>query len=1568
MVRVTEELALSPEHVALYHAADPLLGQLPVLIFHGPSTTANYTLNSSRVQVHVFTPAGFQSFPRITISPSSPFYSVVNHLPREFQGDEVYRGLAFGLFRYFKELPENVKTHLKAAYPPKGKRPGSAPVLFSEQHAADLVKEMVKSENTNDVVATLDEALQTQHVSNVDIDFILPPGSIVPPQPSELEELPDDEDDIIDPTLRQYGAYTPLIKLFGEPVFLPTSKLRRAPSKPTPLNRNKTFTKDQKIELRMKMGELVDTEERYVLKVQELVKTVANDFRNNAKKRSVESLSPSEEELEKLFPKSSDGILQVNSAFVEELRKIMDETEEDAVKDMETPTMNLTSSSKAGNPARTKDPLGALAMAKLFLEWFPKFTQCYQDYIKASQHFPTLLNSFLDQQSSFRQRVSQAGEQTIRSLLIEPVQRLPRYSLLIDQIIASLPITHPALQPMLKARDIITNICSMDDPLPDKPHITNRLRNMVESWPADLEPQGRLILAADFLELSPPYQATVDSDDAGIFLLFSDCIAMLRKSGDNNMTGRDLLREIDKPSAAELLISMTNAAGGPGVYEFIFTGWHHLADVRFTESADGHLVWMTSSAEMKGMHPGEHKVPKAITSRCFLLQEAFEGKAAKWSEDVVKARVEARFSETEREDPRWTLRSVRMPENNLGLHAAIFQEGADQLIEGRREPAFIRVVVDHEKGTKGAPVGHYGVEVVINVASKNMKRISLLTVGLNGKQYQDDVALEDFLPTMSRRSKLVLPFPLLFFVFSLPILTPLLVMQLLSIQFNVSNRSLTAPMVSYHSKMLRTLCLSNRAEKTRSFLAASPVKLFTSLWSGGSNNASETTLSEAKHQHQASLHRADSHHSMYGSIRGKNSGNRPMEEVMPENPLVRLEQTFEAFTTALQYRKGSIHGRTLLHRAAADELLVNDLYNRLIENPFEVEVANDVGTEVVFTAFENFLHIAWAEQIGPVTTIKMLDTLQERANKRVPGEFADFVNFLFKELAPQNRRAFTALIKLLADLLDGCSNDSDRGALTLAFSEMLVTDGSAANYINLLDRLVDDCDRIFGEPTYAGFSLADLALIESFQARSSGGGGGISGSGNKSHQGSVTSNTSSLRRKFGFDMLLRQNSKEERTTSVWRSLGKHRNPATGESASMSRATMQQALRQRSIDDNNLQKRFTLGRPGSGDRPHVANAFEELTRPPSAHRAEFPLDTIGEPAYEPPTPGSPRRHNKRRSSLSDLKSLLETASIEEEREAEERENAVQPLQTTKETSEKVNASPKNPPPSKIPISPNSSQLIRSPRQKENIANTEIYNSIRGMRAGSPIKEIQAKLEMAMRGESPSRQDPPPYRRPKPTHSKTLSTSNIPTLLPPKPIRPGSSSGESPSRTSGSPTRTPAQKLRLQSPQKLRERLQTEKTAVGEADAMLQSELFKIGEEMARVNSGSLSDSQTVNLQRLASSVASLEDRMPGVMQDLRDKQDELQRDVEITLKTTESKMRSIDQLHKEAVAENELLYERFNTELAKIVKALKGKGKEDKEELIVRLKTQGEELAKMKKENARLKREMISLRAALKGTE
>ncbi|RXG43942.1 hypothetical protein VDGE_09901 [Verticillium dahliae] len=1516
MVRVTDEPALSAEHVTLYHATDPLLGHLPVLIFHGPSTTANYTLNSSRVQIHVYSPAGLQCFPRLTISPSSPFYSVVNYLPREWQGDEIYRGLAFGLFKYFTELPEVVKNHLKHTYPTtRGRRPGSGPALFGEQHAADLAANMIQSENTAEVIATLQTALQTQHLSNVDIDFVLPPGAIVPLRPEDLEDVPDDDDDILDPTLRQYGGYTPLVKLFGEPVFLPTARLRRAPSKPTALNRSKSFTRDQKVDLRMKLGELIDTEERYVMKLNELVKHIADDFRQSAKSRVRGSLSPSEEELEKLFPRSADRILQINSAFMQELRNVMNDTEDEAVRDMETTTTALMGS-KLGASAKAKDPSGALAVARIFLEWFPKFTDCYQEYIRASQHFPTLLNSFLDQQSSFRQRVTQTGEQAVRSILIEPVQRLPRYSLLIDQIVSCLPMTHPALQPMLKARDIITNICSMDEPLPDKPHVTNRLRNMVESWPLDLQPQGRLILAADFVEVPAPFNSVDQyeaADRSGMFLLFADCVVILKKLGPNIVTGRDLLREIDKPSAAGLLVSMTNAAGGPGSYELAFTGWHNLSDVRFTESADGTLVWMTSTQEMKGAHAGEWVTGTAVTSRCFQLQETHEAKAFKWTEDIVKARVEGRFSEGEREDPTWTLRCSRLPDNNLGIFAAVFQEGADQLIEGRREPAPIRIVVDHEKGTKGAPIGHYGVEVTVNVHSGDMRRVNMQTAGLNGKQFADDVALEDFLPTLSRR-----------------------IIQLLSIQHNTSNMRLTPALVSYYTKALKGLQLTTRAEKTRSFLASSPVKgLLSTIWGGSSNAGADQGAASPKHARvpvtnvfPPPISRANSEtNSIFGSARSRDGVRIAMDESKPENPLVRLEQTFTGYVASLQARKGSIVGRMLLNRGAVDELAVNDLYNRLIESPFDLDASAELSADSIFVAFEKFLNIAWREQMGPIMTIQALDTLQERMNKQVPGNFADFVNYMFGDMAPQNRRAFTALIKLLADLLEGCSNDSDRGAITVAFAELLVVDGTAHNYINLLDRLVEDCDRIFEDTSFGANLHPGGSAYESMNSTTRS---------TKSHTGSLTSNTSSIRRKFGLDSLLRQNSKNEDRPSVWRTLSKHtRNPATGDvsqTASLSRAT---ASRTRSIDMG-YPGPNKLKRPNSRDRPPLAGAFDDLQRPGSSHKLESRLETIGEPDHEAAAHKTPKK--KRRSSLSDLRSLMAAASLGDPAE----DTSILPLSINKQISEKFNSTPraKSPTPSRIPVSPNT-QSLRVPRpQKENLSLADIFQ---------PSPSTAGTEKRPTRGH----------------HSKNFSTSQIPTL---KPARSGlGSGGESPTRPSLSPTKTGSSgRLRLQSPQKLRERLQTEKQAVDEVDASLKSELSKIAEEMSRVNNGLGDRTGTVDLRRLTQSVTALEERVPTMLGELNERHAAIQRDMESTLKASEAKVKAIDQLYREATAENELLYEKFNSELGKIVKALRGKGREDKEELVSKLREQSEESAKTKRENARLRREVISLRTALKG--
>ncbi|KAL2890334.1 hypothetical protein HOO65_020876 [Ceratocystis lukuohia] len=1576
MVRVTDDIVLPSESVTLYHSCDPLLGEHPVLVFHGPSTTANYTHNSSRVQVHVFSAAGFQSFHRLTISPNSPFYTVVDYLPREFQGDEVYRGLAFGLFKYFSELPESVKLYLRNRYAnTRLKLPGPPPVLFGEQHAADLAKELVQSNNTVDVVKSLQTALQTQHISNVDLDFVLPPGSIVPLQAEDYEDYTDDEDDILDPSLRQYGGYTPLVRLLGESVFLPTSRLRRAPSKPTSLNRGKAFSKDQKFDLRMKLCELVDTEQRYVKKVNELVNSIAADFRKAAQAKTPESQSPTVEEVDKLFPESLDTILNLNTAFMHELRKVMDDSEEEAQKDMEHTSATMIGS-KLGASTRSKDPSGALAVARLFLEWFPKFTESYQDYIRASQNFPQMINGFMEKQSTFKNRVGQAGEQTIRSSLIEPVQRLPRYSLLIDQIVACLPITHPALQPMLRARDIITNICSMDDPLPDKPYVANRLRNMVEAWPESLVPQGRIIMAADFIEIPAPVTtARIGlSDMSGMFLVFADCVVLVKKQ-THNITGRDFLRELDKPSAAGLMVSMTNAAGGTAEYDLLFMGWHDLADVRFTESDDGQLVWMTSVKDMKRTHVNELSLDLTPTSRCFRLQETFEGKANRWTEDIAKARVEGRFAEAEREDPRWTLRSIRMPDSNLGLFAAVFQEGADYLVEGRKEPAPIRVVIDHERGTKGAPIGHYGVDIVVNVGAGDLRRLSINAVGLGGKAFHDEVALEDFLPTLSRR-----------------------IIQLMSSQLNVWNPNLVPALVSYYTKTVKGLNLTGTREKSRSFLATSPVKLLSNIWNGTLSSAPDQVQQSSKHSRTPvsavfpsqgapslqprELQRSGSQHSIFGSIRGRD--RVPLDDAKPENPLVRLEGTFTGYVAALQQRKGNILGRAVMNRGSVDELAVNDLYNRLIEAPFDFEYSSDLGADVILVAFEKFLRIAWTEQMGPIMTMNALDKLQARLNRRVPGDFADFVNYLFGDMAPQNRRAFTSLIKLLADLLDGCGNDSDRGALTLAFAEILVPQDDAANYMNLLDRLVEDCDRIFDESGNIGAGGAQNALLA--LANANGYLDTINGSGTmrgiKSHSGSLTSNTSSLRRKFGFDTLLRQNSKDSTHSdkSIWRSFSKHGKSATD--ISQSNSTSSRGSRTRSVDLSNMGQ-TRARRPLSRDRPPVAGAFEEYSyvssRPPSSHRMEPPpqLETIGEPVGVYGTAGgTKKKRTKRRSSLSDLRSLMATTSLDDDSET----SVVSPPQpipqiTTSQTTSAIKHTMVTIPPerfatirahspSRIPVSPASGaaihqSMIRPPRMKENIATSDIFQPPSAGGSSKGATPITASP-------SPTISDFNVMKEPRereegsklPQRIQTKGLSNIPTLKPRENLRPNS------------PTRGTGQRLRLQSPQRLRERLQSEKQAAAEVDASLKSELSKITEDMARVGNSAVGGGRhnTPEFRRLAAAVRNLEEQIPTAIHEVSGRHESLQRDMEMTMKAHEAKVVEIDTLYQKTALENKALYDRFNTELVKIVKAVKGKGREDKEELLGMMTQQGEEVAKLRKDNLKLKRELASLRAAVKGLD
>ncbi|KAF2834410.1 hypothetical protein M501DRAFT_1001171 [Patellaria atrata CBS 101060] len=1520
--------ALSSKVLSLFHAKDDLLSNCPVLAFYGPSATATAAASSSRIQVHIFSCAGLHSYPRLTIAPSSPLYAAVNCLPREEQGDEICRGLAFSLYKYFSELPVVVRETWDNQSNSMGKLP-SALKLFSEAHAAMLASRMAKVENVAEVIQDVRYSLGEQNLSWLDIDVVLPEGTMRSldnrPRDSTLFE---EEDDI---AAQRYGDYASIVKLFGEEAFLPTSKLRRAPSKPTAINRSVTFSRKQKESLRREMCELLDTEENYVSKMYDLLHSVAADFRQKAKMKGSASSSPSEDALKGLFPPSLDNILAVNAEFLDAMRAILEETENDAIQDIEN-------TSERGAPVSTEDPrhdvTGSLALAKCMTKFFPWFSDCYTDYIQAHAGFSHFLKIFMKETgSSFSRRVQETGEQRLTSMLIEPVQRLPRYNLYIDNITKQLPVRHPALKSFLKARDIITEICSRDSPTSQQFKVLDRLQNLVSAWPQHVRPQGRLISAADVVELSPPFKPPPQRSDAaaGILLLFAEQLIYLIKPPKSTMTARGLIAELDNPSLA---VSSTKEQNK---FDLIFGQRIEIFDSHFTERDEGRTVHIVRhSSSRNGLR---NKTNGGI--HVFSLVGSYEGKAVRLVEEIVKARVEARFAESEREGHKWEVRNTM---GDLSLFSAIFEEYTDQPPDGRGTPAMIRVVVDKVHSPPHVAMEKEGVEVVVSLAVVGDGFYRLEVEGREDYSTRDHITAAEFLPVFCKRLSNV--------------------MQILH---QIRNPTMTGILLVRNQQILSSLQIQLEGEEVanvedRGFRPHSPVKILSNFFGG--STSSKDPISPRKLQRPLSTIEIPrmapppvpkSYSQLSDPYTNVHLASKGIE--LSTDSLSKLEETLASYVLALHARKGNVVGKVLLGRSYADELAVNELYNSLLENPSNHELAAQSPVDALFSAFEKFLKTAWKDQMGSVISQSALVSFQSNSASLYPGEFEESFKTLFGELPPQNQRALRAIVKLLADLLAGTSSDSDRGIITAAFADILVYEGNSHDFISLLDRFVEDMEMLFQRPGSSGQATPHGSVNSEARSR-------------YGNTGSLTSNTSSLRKKFGFGTLSRENSKTEsdsKVGSVWRTLSKSRG-AESQPGSLSKAST--LNRTKSTEDT----RTSPKRPVSRERPTVLGAFSFEDSPSHSGRPFLSglLDTIGENS---PQPGAPAR-KKRRSSLSDLKSLPSSPPAWSPQKDVRRLNRNSPptlspqtphrKQDSQRPSRVTSASPRTPSPVKPNTGDKGSQATASgftPRS----------------RIPSPSKENSPapfrKTTNTPTRPSSSRSDEVTFTSfGSPSKRRTDSISGIPTLKSttsaPSALSERATAGNSlkaPPTIVEKATSTSPQKLRMQSPQKLRERLQNEQRAIATAESNLQIELTEIGAEISNLSrhrsQTTSSPSKGAPIDNLETRLATLETKFSRLSSDLKVRTQVLSNDLASSLQVSEARVKKLDGLYRDANAENEALYSRFNEELARVLKGVRGG--EGVEEMKKKLKEAEEESERLRKENRRLKRENIGLRAQLK---
>ncbi|KAM5499251.1 hypothetical protein McanMca71_006441 [Microsporum canis] len=1449
--------SLPLEQLALYHAVDPVLSS--IFVFHGSATTANSTLNSSRIQAHIFAPDGLQSYPRITVSPAAPLYAAVNYLPRERQGDEVYRGLAVCLFKYFSEIPDSVKSELVAIA--RSGRPSSKPLqFFDELHAADLADKMEKVENPAAVVRDLKDAFADRVVPWIDIDLVVPAGSITAPMsPGESTRqslLGYNESSIGSPVQEKFadrfGKLTPLVDALGEPIFLPTSKLRRAPSKPTNLSKSKLFSGSQKEALRLSMCEVVDTEERYVHKMYDLVHNVAHEFCQKARAKLPSSTSPDESTLAKLFPPCLNEILEVNMGFLDAIRLVLEETEKNALEDLSQDTM-LEPSVFPRDPTtgRRTDPLG------------------------------------------------------------------------------SLPSIHPAVKALLKARDIITEICSLDSySESDHSQTLIHLRKIVQEWPMSVAPTGRLITAADVYSLLPPFRSGPSGSrgQPGILLLFADCLVFLSKHPESKWTARGLCADLDKARVDTDVDGVETAA----TLELTFGQHMPTTSIRCSQSKCGRILFLTP-AEKFIQH--EHSRSKNILLS-LELASTYEAKATKLIEEITKARIEGRFPEHYREQGKWSLHNARGAFGNLGALICVFEHD-DTEPDIPKFPSSVKLIVDATKETMTEQLNSGQIEVVASIFPMlGDSRYKMDLDSVIGAPSSDTFSAKDFITTLSKRITALLH----------PLSQP-------------QNPLLTESVLQNNLNILRIVAqhILGVSKGSKAFRPPSPTKLLSTLWGAGqpkglghSPSKSLPSLPVLSHtvptlQPQSSNINLDDdvpHKTPHGGISIPDGTSSPFEQ---------LENTFTAYTLAIRSRSGNIVGRVLRSRDRVDAAAVNELYNILLEDPSQLQAAAESPVDMLIVAFETFLDKAWKEKFGPIISQTSLLILLAKFDALFPGDFEDYFHGFLSEMSPQTRRALTALIQLLAQLLNDSGNDGDRGALTDVFSEILTEEGDARKTIPLLDRLVEDFERLFDESEPAAPD-GHLAHEVSRGMLTS---------------GSIGSNASSFRKRFGFG-LSRENSikdGEGKVSSIIRSLSKSKgNPEAD--LSLSKNSL---MRSKSTDTDS--RLHSLLRPRSRDRPPMQTIFaqdEEISRPASSNsNTHTSLASI----VENPVVGrriAPRK--KRRSSLSDLKELSSAD--------------IAPLFANREfkKSPSILATPTTqiPEPATPPAKPLG--LPNHSAQHTPIQNTP------PTRIASPVRQITANLKENAPPPSPrttladrtnrrphaSTISMPLRRRADSTRAGTPSKIAGPREKPP---RPSSSDGYGRRlQTQQSTTPPKTQKLRMQTPQKLRERVLNERKAMASAEASLQAELASVTEELTSTSpsrrrplSSAGSQSRPISSPPTASSsnallqrVRTLENKLSAMTSNLGARATTLENDLENSLLVSEKRARKLDELYREAGKENEALYERFNNELSKMAREIRlGAGEEA---LKNQLKDALDEVARVKKENMRLKREISGLRA------
>ncbi|KAF3931493.1 hypothetical protein ABW19_dt0204987 [Dactylella cylindrospora] len=973
MARVSPELPnLGRNHQIFISPPDPLLTQ--VIIFFLP-----YIGNSSRVDAHIYTACGFVSYSRMTVDPSSAVYQAVNYMPIEKTESEIYRALAFALCRYFVELTVGVKGTTSATA--KVART-TKPEPFSAAHAGELAAKLVRVDDET-AISSISAALKSRFVPSMDIDLVLPP-----------------------PGTGTYNAsrYQRLLQYLGD-VQKTDTNLKRRPSR-VERTRPKSVTtlpESNPAKVAIKLQELLDTEAKYVEKLGKLLKEVVEPERENAK--SAEGIEPSEGILARLFPAALDEIYTLNHALLEDFSRAMDADD------------------------------GVDGVADVFLQHFCKFNDCYSQYIALNPASSGLLGELMRAGSAFSQRITTFGEQYLKSILIEPIQRLPRYTMIIDGVLNNIAVSSPVASKFVLARDTISKICEMQSaPSTERQQALNRLSSLISGWPTNFRPAGTLVTAVDLSEVSAPYNDFTSERTNVIILVFTDSIAFISRPNEGSMKAQGVLTEITMPSS----IAHSSRREAADLY---FAGCTSLNYTRYSTSDNGRAMWITLTKDLEEVYDMRES---AVGMKKFLPSGPWEGKANELVEEIIQAQLQckSRVQET-----RWS-GNANSKFDALELWTSVY-DPQDYEVEKSPSRGLIRMGIDSptfDVRTKAPEIS-----ATVNFVGTGKIRVDVMDMGKLASS--DTVSELDILTVLTKRLSSVL-----------------------EKHAQTSHGPIIAAMIQAHRRIIRSMELSIPEpeaghSKLKSFRPPSPVKLLhtflgSSSTSPGKSSLRGTAFESTTEGARPTVLLERSHSVLYRSDGGVAGSSGVVEELargMKDISLIennpqhgdsyhkQLERVLDAFIIVLEgklVKDVQTQPGWVYTRRKEDGHTVDQLVKALLNDSSQTAVAQAAGLEVLLNAFEKFLVGKWREIMGTLLTTEGLRELQGKFDSFQGEEFSKYFRNWLDNLGPQNKRAFNKISALFLRSIERSKTEEAKNTIRGVYPEVLVASGLSSSKIS----------------------------------------------------------------------------------------------------------------------------------------------------------------------------------------------------------------------------------------------------------------------------------------------------------------------------------------------------------------------------------------------------------------------------------------------------------------------------------------------------------------------------------------